>query len=146
MEILVTIWWRFVAEWLGSLWSSWCLEVIDCCVHICMFFLCFAASVITWWWWSLGGDLLFSCLHVSFAAFLTIMMFCWKCYYMVMMVFMLACFFCSLYDQDHHDVLLWCSVITYWRSRSLFESVCCLHVSFAAFVIIISFFGSVFTW
>ena len=100
------------------------------------FFWCFAASFITWWWWSLGGDLLFACLHVSIAAFLTILMFCWKCYYMVMIVFRFACFFCS---QDHHDVLLRRSVITCWRLRCLFESICCLHLPFAAFVIIMMF-------
>ena len=108
---------------------------LQVCMFAC-FFWCFAASFITWWWWSLGGDLLFACLHVSIAAFLTILMFCWKCYYMVMIVFRFACFFCS---QDHHDVLLRRSVITCWRLRCLFESICCLHLPFAAFVIIMMF-------
>ena len=107
-------------------------------VHIyrfAYFFWCFAASFITWWWWRLGGDLLFACLHVSIAAFLTILMFCWNCYYMVMIVFKFACFFCS---QDH-DVLLRRSVITCWRLRCLFESIYFLHFPFAAFVIIMMF-------
>ena len=81
---------------------------LQVCMFAC-FFWCFAASFITWWWWRLGGDLLFACLHVSIAAFLTILMFCWKCYYMVHLrgssVIALPNISTGLTSSHHHSLI-----------------------------------------